>query len=129
MAWYYFSRGHPAPLDRLILRKLPQRLRHGPVEAGIGRREAGGLRDRRVDVRLQDVGAVPEDARIVHVGVHAERLEVVVQTAPAVADVRHVQHHVVGDLALVGHDQFWKRGKVNPSGGTASNWCRWQRPG
>ena len=44
-----------------------------------------------------------QHARVVHVGVHAQRLEVVIQPAPAVPDVRDVQHHVVGELMLRRH--------------------------
>ena len=61
------------------------------------------LRQRRIDVRLQDRRAKRQHARIIHVRVHAERLEVMVQPCAAIPDIRDVEHHVVGELMLIGH--------------------------
>ena len=92
-----------APHDVPVLRVFAQRLRHVAVEAWIRRPDAGRLRQRRIDVRLQDRRAKRQHARVIHVRVHAERLPVMVQACAAVPDIRDVEHHVGRELMLVGH--------------------------
>jgi hypothetical protein len=68
-------RGHAAQVDGLVLRPLSERLGDASVEPGIGWRNARGLHQRGVDVRLEQRGPELQHVWVVHVGVTQARRE------------------------------------------------------